>query len=123
MSKNQLRRLRKNKSFKFSGSNKDLHSQPQYKGITLKIYTLTPKKPNSALRKVAKIKILSPTIKSTTPLYNSLNSPKSYKIIIAYIPNEKHTISIHNTVLVIPKKTKDLPGIKFRVLRYAKPTP
>lgn len=76
------------------------------KGITLKVYTMTPKKPNSALRKVAKIKILNKNI------------PKGMsKIITAYIPGEKHTLSIHNLVLIKPGKTKDLPGVKYKVIR------
>jgi len=73
---------------------------PQLKGITTAIYTMTPKKPNSALRKVAKIKL-----------------NKTKEIITAYIPGEKHSLTIHNLVLIIPKKTQDLPGIKYKVLR------
>jgi small subunit ribosomal protein S12 len=73
---------------------------------------MTPKKPNSALRKVAKIKINIPI----NPKFS--NSKTSlYKIITAYIPGEKHTLSIHNIVLVRAGKTKDLPGIKYKVIR------
>jgi len=74
------------------------------KGITIKLFTMTPKKPNSALRKVAKIKL-------NKPLRNG------EKNVIAYIPGEKHTITLHNLVMIIPKKTKDLPGIKYKILR------
>ena len=80
-------------------------SKPQMKGLTLKIYTMTPKKPNSALRKVAKIKV------------NKGIGPKNNTIITAYIPGEKHTLSIHNLVLIRPGKTQDLPGLKYKVIR------
>lgn len=87
------------------------NKRPQLKGLTVKIFTMTPKKPNSALRKVAKIKLNKP-----------LHSTKSgkgevEKYVIAYIPGEKHTLTLHNLVLMIPKKTKDLPGIKYKILR------
>jgi small subunit ribosomal protein S12 len=80
--------------------------KPQIKGITTSIFVLTPKKPNSALRKVAKVKVnyYIPGIKKD-------------KTVIAYIPGENHTIAIHNIVLLIPKKVKDLPGIRYKVLR------
>jgi small subunit ribosomal protein S12 len=63
--------------------------RPQLKGLTVKIYTMSPKKPNSALRKVANIKLNKPT-------------SKGEQIITAYIPGEKHTLSLHNMVLLIP---------------------
>ena len=78
--------------------------RPQLSGLTIKIFTMTPKKPNSALRKVAKIKLNKPTIKGENQ-------------VIAYIPGEAHSISLHNLVLIIPKKIKDLPGVKYRVIR------
>lgn len=85
--------------------NLKLKFSPQYKGITLKIFTMTPKKPNSALRKVAKVKL------------NRGVGPKNQKIILAYIPKEKHTLNIHNVVLVRPGRTQDLPGLKFKIIR------
>ena len=81
------------------GSKKKLKFTPQIKGITTAIMTLTPKKPNSALRKVARVKL------------------SNNKIVTAYIPGEAHSLTIHNMVLLIPKKTQDLPGVKFKVLR------
>ncbi len=78
--------------------------RPQLKGLTVKIFTMTPKKPNSALRKVAKIKLNKP-----------LKNGERY--VIAYIPGEKHTLTLHNLVMLIPKKTKDLPGIRYKILR------
>lgn len=83
---------------------KNTLKRPQLKGLTIKILTMTPKKPNSALRKVAKVKL-------NKPLKNG------EKFVIAYIPGEKHTITLHNSVMLIPKKTKDLPGIKYKILR------
>lgn len=83
---------------------KNTQIRPQLKGLTIKIFTMTPKKPNSALRKVAKVKL-------NKPLKNG------EKYVIAYIPGEKHTLTLHNLVLLIPKKTKDLPGIRYKILR------
>lgn len=83
---------------------KNKQIRPQLKGLTIKIFTMTPKKPNSALRKVAKVKL-------NKPLKNG------EKQVIAYIPGEKHTLTLHNLVLLIPKKTKDLPGIRYKILR------
>ena len=74
-----------------------IKNKPQIKGIITKLYTMTPKKPNSALRKVAKV------------LTNK-------GILTAYIPGINHTLNIHNVVLLIPKKTKDLPGVKYRII-------
>lgn len=72
---------------------------PQKKGICLRVYTRAPKKPNSAVRKVAKIR-----------LTNSID-------IIAYIPGEKHNLQEHSMVLVRGGRVKDLPGVKYRVIR------
>lgn len=96
-----------NKFYQLSRVSKILKNdqiRPQLKGLTVKIYTMTPKKPNSALRKVAKVKLNKPLVNGR-------------KYVIAYIPGEKHTITLHNSVLMIPKKTKDLPGIKYQILR------
>ena len=76
-----------------------LNSNPQRKGICLKVYTITPKKPNSALRKVAKIK-----------LNNNSN-------IHAYIPGEGHNLQEHSVVLIRGGRVKDLPGIKYKIIR------
>lgn len=82
-------------------SKKIIKHFPQYKGICLKVYTMTPKKPNSAIRKVVKVK---------------LNKPKGM-IVIAYIPGEKHSLVVHNIVLLRSGKTQDLPGVKYKVIR------
>lgn len=76
-----------------------LMQNPQRKGVCLKVYTRPPKKPNSALRKLAKIR-----------LTNSLD-------IIAYIPGEGHNLQEHSMVLVRGGRVKDLPGVKYRVIR------
>lgn len=72
---------------------------PQKKGVCVRVYTRTPKKPNSALRKVAKIK-----------LSNSIE-------VIAYIPGEKHNLQEHSIVLIRGGRVKDLPGVKYRIIR------
>lgn len=113
MTINQVSRLKNNnkKRIKRKIEEKELKKKnklggsPQIKGLTLKIYTMTPKKPNSALRKVAKIKLKKGV------------GNKNQKIIIAYIPGENHSLSIHNLVLIRPGKTKDLPGLKYKIIR------
>jgi small subunit ribosomal protein S12 len=74
-------------------------SSPQKKGVCLRVYTRTPKKPNSAIRKVAKIR-----------LSNRMQ-------IIAYIPGEGHNLQEHSVVLVRGGRVKDLPGVKYKVVR------
>lgn len=106
MTINQKARLKNNKITRKEIKNKEvLLGQPQIKGLTLKVYTMTPKKPNSALRKVAKVKL------------NKGIGPKNQTTVVAYIPGEKHTLSIHNLVLIHPGKTQDLPGIKYKIIR------
>lgn len=106
MTINQKARLKHNKTTKKTIKNTEiLLGQPQIKGLTLKVYTITPKKPNSALRKVAKVKL------------NRGIGKKNQTIITAYIPGQKHTLSIHNLVLVHPGKTQDLPGLKYKIIR------
>ena len=76
-----------------------LMQNPQKKGVCLRVYTRTPKKPNSALRKVAKIR-----------LTNSIE-------VIASIPGEGHSLQEHSMVLIRGGRVKDLPGVKYRVIR------
>jgi small subunit ribosomal protein S12 len=84
---------------------KILGSNPQKRGIILKILTMKPKKPNSAIRKVAKIKI------------------KDYNIL-AYIPGEgSSNISIHSEVLIRGGKVQDLPGVNYKIIRGARDCP
>ncbi|ATY93557.1 30S ribosomal protein S12 [Candidatus Hodgkinia cicadicola] len=76
-----------------------LRGAPAKTGVCLKVYTTTPKKPNSALRKVAKIRL------------------SNGSEIIAYIPGEGHNIQEHSTVLVRGGRVKDLPGVKYHLIR------
>lgn len=78
-----------------------LYHHPQKKGICLRILTRSPKKPNSALRKIAKIRL------STS------------KEIIAYIPGEGYAIQEHNYVLIRGGKVQDLPGVRYKIIRGA----
>lgn len=105
MTKNQKSRIKNNKITKKIKRKDNKLKQPQIKGIILKVFTMTPKKPNSALRKVAKVKL------------NKGIGTRKQKIIIAYIPGERHTLSTHNIVLIRPGKTKDLPGLKYKIIR------
>lgn len=88
-------RIEKTKKIK----NPALNRCPQRKGICLKIYTKTPKKPNSALRKVAKIRLTT------------------RKMIIGYIPGIGHTLQEHSMVLVRGGRVQDLPGVKYHLIR------
>jgi len=76
-----------------------LNNCPQKRGLCLKLYTINPKKPNSALRKVARIK-LSTGFEFT-----------------ASIPGEGHTLQEHSIVLVRGGRVKDLPGVRYKVIR------
>ncbi|MGP1911759.1 MAG: 30S ribosomal protein S12 [Candidatus Hodgkinia cicadicola] len=78
---------------------KALVNSPFCRGMCTKVYTTTPKKPNSALRKVAKVK-----------LSNGLE-------IIAYIPGEGHNLQEHSAVVVRGGRVKDLPGVKYHLVR------
>jgi len=98
MTLNQLL-LNKRKKKKKKSKTPGLKKSPQLKGICLKVYTTTPKKPNSALRKVAKIK-----------LSNGLE-------IIAYICGEGHNLQEHSNVLVRGGRVKDLPGVRYHIIR------
>ena len=76
-----------------------LEKNPQKKAVCIRIYTRTPKKPNSALRKVAKIK--------------TSNKCK----IEAYIPGEGHNLQQYSVVLIRGGRVKDLPGVKYHIIR------
>ena len=74
---------------------------PQRRGVCIQVKTMTPKKPNSALRKVARVR-----------LTNGIE-------ITAYIPGEGHTLQEHSVVLVRGGRVKDLPGVRYHVIRGA----
>lgn len=76
-----------------------LEGCPQKQGVCLRVYTKTPKKPNSALRKVAKVRLSNGTE------------------VIAYIPGEGHGLQEHSLVSVRGGRVKDLPGVKYHLIR------
>ncbi|TVR81681.1 MAG: 30S ribosomal protein S12 [Saprospirales bacterium] len=78
-----------------------LEACPQRRGVCTRVYTTTPKKPNSALRKVAKVR-----------LTNGIE-------VIAYIPGEGHNLQEHSIVLIQGGRVKDLPGVRYRIVRGA----
>ena len=77
----------------------DLLSCPQRRGVCLRVFTQTPKKPNSALRKVAKVR-----------LTNGFE-------VIGYIPGEGHNLQEHSVVMIRGGRVKDLPGVRYHILR------
>ena len=95
---NQL--VRKSRE-KVSNRNKvpALKACPQKRGVCLRVYTTTPKKPNSALRKVARVKLTNG------------------QEVTAYIPGEGHNLQEHSVVLIRGGRVKDLPGVRYHVLR------
>lgn len=97
---NQLVRLGR-KRVKQKSSAPALQGCPQKKGVCTRVFTTTPKKPNSALRKVARVRL-------------------SNKIeITAYIPGEGHSLQEHSVVLVRGGRVKDLPGVRYHIIRGA----
>jgi small subunit ribosomal protein S12 len=97
---NQLARNERKQPHKKSKS-AALKGSPQVRGVCTRVFTTTPKKPNSALRKVARVK-LSTGIEVT-----------------AYIPGEGHNLQEHSVVLICGGGAKDLPGVKYHVVRGA----
>lgn len=95
---NQLIRKSRNTIGKKSKS-VDLNSSPQKRGVCTRVYTTTPKKPNSALRKVARVR-----------LTNGME-------VTAYIPGEGHNLQEHSIVLIEGGRVKDLPGVKYHIVR------
>ncbi|BDC34312.1 30S ribosomal protein S12 [Candidatus Dependentiae bacterium Noda2021] len=87
------------KSTKLKSKSAALKGQPQARGVCTRVFTTTPKKPNSALRKVARVK-LSTGIEIT-----------------AYIPGEGHNLQEHSVVLVRGGRVPDLPGVKYHIVR------
>ena len=76
-----------------------LTSNPQKRGVCTRVYTTTPKKPNSALRKVARVRLTNSTE------------------VTAYIPGEGHNLQEHSVVLIRGGSVKDLPGVRYHILR------
>ena len=76
-----------------------LKGSPQRRGVCTRVYTTTPKKPNSALRKVAKVRLTN------------------QREVISYIPGEGHNLQEHSVVLIRGGRVRDLPGVRYHVLR------
>ena len=92
--------IRKGRSLKRKTSKApDLEKAPQRRGVCLRVYTTTPKKPNSALRKVARVRLTNG------------------REVNAYIGGVGHTLQEHSVVLVRGGRVKDLPGVRYKVIR------
>jgi small subunit ribosomal protein S12 len=97
---NQLIRKGRKKIIK-KKKNRALDGCPQRRGVCTRVYTTTPKKPNSALRKVARVRLT--------------NGAE----VTAYIPGEGHNLQEHSIVLVRGGRVKDLPGVRYHIIRGA----
>jgi small subunit ribosomal protein S12 len=84
---------------KYKSKSPVLESCPQKRGVCLQVKTMTPKKPNSALRKIARVRL------------------SNGKEITAYIPGEGHNLQEHSIVLVRGGRVKDLPGVRYHIIR------
>ena len=97
---NQL--IRKGRTeVEYKKKNRALMECPQRRGVCTRVYTTTPKKPNSALRKVARVRLV-----------NGFE-------VTAYIPGEGHNLQEHSIVLVRGGRVKDLPGVRYQIVRGA----
>jgi small subunit ribosomal protein S12 len=77
----------------------DLQGNPQKRGVCYKVYTTTPKKPNSALRKIARVRLVNTNA------------------VTAYIPGEGHNLQEHSSVLLRGGRVQDVPGVKYHIIR------
>ncbi|GAB4568596.1 MAG: 30S ribosomal protein S12 [Haliangiales bacterium] len=87
------------KKVKKKGTAPALRACPQKRGVCVRVYTSTPKKPNSALRKVARVR-----------LSNGIE-------VTSYIPGEGHNLQEHSVVLIRGGRVKDLPGVRYHIVR------
>jgi len=76
-----------------------MEQNPQKRGVCTRVYTTTPKKPNSALRKVAKVRLTN-----------------AYEVV-SYIPGEGHNLQEHSVVMIRGGRVKDLPGVRYHIIR------
>jgi small subunit ribosomal protein S12 len=97
---NQLIRTGRHPKRKFSKS-PVLEQCPQKRGVCLQVRTMTPKKPNSALRKIARVRL------------------SNQKEVTVYIPGEGHNLQEHSIVLIRGGRVRDLPGVRYHVIRGA----
>ncbi len=95
---NQLIRKEREKVIKRQKT-RALQACPQRRGVCTRVYTTTPKKPNSALRKVARVRLTN-----------------GYEVT-AYIPGEGHNLQEHSVVMIRGGRVKDLPGVRFHIIR------
>ena len=84
---------------KFKSKSPALKSNPQKRGVCTRVYTTTPKKPNSALRKVARVRLV-----------NGVE-------VTSYIPGVGHNLQEHSVVLIRGGRVKDLPGVRYHIIR------
>lgn len=89
------------KRTKYKSKSPALEGSPQARGVCTRVFTTTPKKPNSALRKVARVKLANGNE------------------VTAYIPGEGHNLQEHSVVLIRGGRVKDLPGVKYHIVRGA----
>ncbi len=89
------------KKLTFKSKSPALDSCPQRRGVCTRVYTTTPKKPNSAMRKVARVRLTNG------------------KEVNAYIPGEGHNLQEHSIVLIRGGRVKDLPGVRYHIIRGA----
>ena len=94
--------IRKGRSRRRKRPSKGLRGAPQRQGVVKKTYTVKPKKPNSAMRKMARVRL------------------SNGDEIVAYIPGEGHNLQEHSVVLVRGGRVKDLPGVRHKVVRGVK---
>ena len=87
------------KSLQEKGKSPALQGCPQRRGVCVRVYTTTPKKPNSAMRKVARVRLTNG------------------REVNCYIPGEGHNLQEHSIVLVRGGRVKDLPGVRYRIVR------
>ena len=90
---------RPREKYKYRSKVPALDKSPQKRGVCLKVYTTTPKKPNSALRKVARVRL------------------SNGQEVTCYIPGEGHNLQEHSVVLIRGGRVKDLPGVRYHILR------
>jgi len=95
---NQLVRNSRERVF-WKSKSPALQQSPQKRGVCTRVYTTTPKKPNSALRKVARVRLVSGIE------------------VTAYIPGEGHNLQEHSIVLIRGGRVKDLPGVRYHIIR------
>ena len=96
---NQLRKTERSSKKKRLYKLLALEGCPQKKGVCLLLRTTKPKKPNSAIRKIVKVRL------------------SNFKVIIAYIPGQGHNLQKYSTVLVRGGRVKDVPGLKYKLIR------